>query len=265
MWHTAFATLVRNQRSNLRAYPWTFTFGHIIDGTYLVLVTYFSYVYLIQGDVQSQFAAYAGTSDYLTYVIIGGALNLFSVSMIMNVSRALITEWREGTLEALLLSPSSRFGYFAGTAVQQLLRSLFELAVVLIFGIAAGLRLPHFDFVSLLIGICAYLLSCFSMGLLLGCVMLHTRDTFFVQNTLFAFTALLCGFQFPREYLPEALRLTGNLFPLTDALALLRGSLLTGGVIRIGDIVPVLLLCAVYIALALWSGRRIELRMFERY
>ncbi|AKG35111.1 ABC transporter permease [Paenibacillus durus] len=265
MWHTALATLVRNQRSNLRAYPWTFTFGHIIDGTYLVLVTYFSYVYLISGDVETRFAAYAGTSDYLTYVMIGGALSLFSVSMIMNVSRALITEWREGTLEALLLSPSSRFGYFAGTAVQQLMRSLFELAVVLIFGIAAGLKLPDFDALSVLFGVFAYLLSCFSMGLLLGCVMLHTRDTFFVQNTLFAFTALLCGFQFPREYLPEALRLTGNLFPLTDALALLRGSLLTGGVIRFGDIVPVLLLCAVYIALALWSGRRIERRMFERY
>ncbi|QQZ60080.1 hypothetical protein JI735_26565 [Paenibacillus sonchi] len=83
----------------------------MIEGGYLVLVSYFSYVYLIQGDLDDRFALYAGSGNYLAYAIIGGALNVFSVSMMMNVSRALITEWREGTLEALLLSPP------AGTAI----------------------------------------------------------------------------------------------------------------------------------------------------
>lgn len=105
MWHTAIATLKRNQKANLRAFPWTFTFGHIIEGAYLVLISYFSYVYLIKGDVDSNFAIYAGSNDYLTFVIIGGLLSIFSVSMMMNVSRALITEWREGTLEQDSYSP----------------------------------------------------------------------------------------------------------------------------------------------------------------
>lgn len=84
---------------------WTFTFGHIIEGGYLVLISYFSYYYLIRGELDTQFSVFAGSSNYLAYVIIGGALSIFSTSMIMNVSRALMTEWREGTLEALLLSP----------------------------------------------------------------------------------------------------------------------------------------------------------------
>jgi ABC-2 type transport system permease protein len=45
VWHTAIATLKRNQKTYLRAFPWTFTFGHIIEGAYLVLISYFSYVY----------------------------------------------------------------------------------------------------------------------------------------------------------------------------------------------------------------------------
>lgn len=265
MWHTAVATLVRNQRSNLRAYPWTFTLGHIIDGLYLVLVTYFSYTYLIKGDMESRFAAYAGTTDYVTYAVIGGALNLLSVSMMMNVSRALITEWREGTLETVLLSPSSRFGYFAGTAVQQLYRCAIELAVVVAVGFAAGLRLNQAELVPVLYGFVLYLLSCFSMGMLLGCVMLYTRDTFFVQNTLFALTALLCGFQFPREYLPHALRVAGEVFPLTDALRMLRDALLSGTTPEPEKAASMVSICLLYLVIALWSGRKIESRMFERF
>ncbi|AIQ64354.1 hypothetical protein PSTEL_15915 [Paenibacillus stellifer] len=265
MWHTAMATLLRNQRSNLRAYPWTFTLGHIIDGVYLVLVSYFSYVYLIKGDIDSRFAVYTGTTDYVTFAIIGGALSLLSVSMMMNVSRALITEWREGTLETVLLSPSSRFGYFAGTVVQQLYRCMLELAAALIVGVIAGLRLPHAEFLPVLTGILLYLLSCFSMGLLLGCVMLYTRDTYFVQNTLFALTSLLCGFQFPREYLPAILRTAGEVFPLTGALQGLRQSLLTGQMPSGGSLLRVLLLSALYILIALPAERRIERRMFDRY
>lgn len=99
-------------------------------------------MYLIKGDIDSKFAIYSGSDDYLTYVIIGGMLSIFSVSMMMNVSRALITEWREGTLEALLLSPSSRSGYFLGNAVQQLYRSGAELLVVLFFSIFGRTSTP---------------------------------------------------------------------------------------------------------------------------
>lgn len=265
MWHTAIATLVRNQRANLRAFPWTFTFGHIIEGAYLVLISYFSFVYLIQGDVDQQFAVYTGSKDYLSYVIIGGLLNIFSVSMMMNVSRALITEWREGTLEALLLSPSSRIGYFLGNAIQQLYRSGFEVLVVIAFGIAAGLRLSSPHYLSIGIGIVLYLLSCFAMALVLGSIMLYTRDTYIVQNTLFAITTLLCGFQFPRQYLPQLLQNAGEVFPLTHSLQILRGSLLTGETIGTGDIILVVLLSSLYIIVGMWSNHRVERRLFERF
>ncbi|WP_040949364.1 ABC transporter permease [Gorillibacterium massiliense] len=265
MWNIAIATIKRNQQSNLRAYPWTFTLGHILDGAYLVLVSYFSYTYLIRGEVDSTFAAYTGTGDYLTFVIIGGLLNVFSVSMMMNVSRALITEWREGTLEALLLSPSSRNGYFIGNAVQQLYRSGFELIVVVSVGLLAGLRLGSVHLPSVLLGAALYLLACYAMALVLGSIMLYTRDTFFVQNTLFAITALLCGFQFPREYLPGFLQAAGELFPLTGSLQLLRNALLIGERTNIKMVLPILSLCAVYIAIGMWSNRRIERKMFERF
>lgn len=265
MWQTAFATALRNQRANLRAFPWNFTLGHIIEGAYLVLVSYFSYVYLIQGELDDKFALYTGTNNYLAFAIIGGTLNIFCVSMMMNVSRALITEWREGTLEALLLSPSSRNGYFLGTAVQQFYRSGIVLVVVLAFGILAGLRLPPPHLLSVLLGVLSFILSTYAMALVLGSVMLLTRDTYIVQNTLFAVTTLLCGFQFPRQYLPRFLQNVAEIFPLTSSLQLLRGALLTRGAISFPDILPALLLSLVYIAFGLWCINRVERSLFEKF
>ncbi|WP_019910622.1 ABC transporter permease [Paenibacillus sp. HW567] len=265
MWQTVFATAARNQRANLRAFPWAFTLGHIIEGGYLVLVSYFSYVYLIQGDLDDRFALYTGSSNYLAYAIIGGALNVFSVSMMMNVSRALITEWREGTLEALLLAPSSRNGYFLGTALQQFYRSGMVLLAVTLFGMLAGMRLSAPNLLSAAIGGLLFILSCYAMALVLGSIMLYTRDTYIVQNTLFAVTTLLCGFQFPRQYLPGWLQGAGEIFPLTSSLQLLRGALLTGAAISLPDIVPALLLSLIYIAVGLGCTRLVERRLFERF
>jgi ABC-2 type transport system permease protein len=265
VWQTAIATAVRNQRSNLRAFPWNFTLGHIIEGAYLVLVAYFSYVYLIQGDLDDKFALYTGTNNYLAFAIIGGTLNIFCVSMMMNVSRSLITEWREGTLEALLLSPSSRNGYFLGTAVQQFYRSGLILAAVLAFGILAGLRLPAPHLLSVLAGAFLFILSTYAMALVMGSVMLLTRDTYIVQNTLFTVMTLLCGFQFPRQYLPRFLQMAAEVFPLTTSLQLLRGALLTGETVSLTDLLPALLLSLVYITVGLWCISRVERRLFEQF
>lgn len=95
--------------------------------------------------------------------------------------------------------------------------------------------------------------------------MLYTRDTFIVQNTLFTITALLCGFQFPRQYLPDYLQAIGEIFPLTYALQLLRGTLLTGESIRLIDALPIILLSVVYITVGQWTNRRIERGLFERF
>lgn len=128
MWQVAWATIVRNHISNQRAYPWAFTFGNVVGGVYLVLVSFFAYHYLIRGQLDSRFAHYAATNNYLAFAMVGGLLNSIAISMMMNVSRALITEWREGTLEVLLLSPPHRGGYLLGTSIQQLSRLGLEVA-----------------------------------------------------------------------------------------------------------------------------------------
>lgn len=267
MWRTAQATLVRNHLSNMRAYPWSFTFGHIVSGVYLVLVSFFVYHYWMDGRIAPSFVLYTGSSDYITFAVIGGLLSTLSVSMMMNVSRALISEHREGTLEILLLAPAGRTGYFVGTAMQQLWRLGIEAIPVIILGYLVGARLSEAVWGAAVIAFLLYLTACLGMALALGAVMLHTRDTYIVQNTLFSVTTLVCGFLFPVSYLPEPLRLLGHVFPLTDALQLLRGSLLTGT--SLGGQGWVILRCLglslLYGAAGSWFTRRTERRFYEKW
>ncbi len=228
MLQTAKATFHRNMISMIRAYPWSFFLSHILSGIYTVLFAYFTYTYVFEGVLDSRFSNYAGTNDYLSYVFLGGALFSFAVSTLMNVSRSLITEQREGTLEALLLTPSSRKGYFLGNVTQQITRTLLEFLIILIFAFLLGLQFKHIHFLSaIFIWFCA-VIGFFSQALLLGSVMLYFRDTYITQNTLFVTMAFVSGVTFPIGYLPEWVAPLSWMMPLTPALEAFRHSVLEG-------------------------------------
>jgi ABC-2 type transport system permease protein len=267
MWQTIKATIIRNQIANMRAYPWSFTLGHILSGLYVVLTSFFAYHFLIQKQIDHRFIQYTGSSDYLTFAVIGGLLNSISVSVMMNVSRALITEWREGTLEALLLAPSRRTGYLIGTGIQQLFRVGLEVVPIVFIGLWIGMKVPEANWVSAFLAILLFLFACFSMALVLGAVMLSTRDTYIVQNTLFSILLLICGFQFPTQYLPQSLQWFGDLFPLKGALQLLRDSLMTGTPIweRSQETGMVCTLCLIFTTIGLIGIKRAERFVFERH
>src|SRR5579863_349697 len=118
MLRSGYATFIRNWKITLRAYPWSFFIGSLLTGGLTVLLAYFLYHLLAGGQLSGTFIAYAGTSDYMSYVILGAGVFIFSERILLGVSRSMITEQREGMLESLLLTPTRRFGYLAGVTLQ---------------------------------------------------------------------------------------------------------------------------------------------------
>jgi ABC-2 type transport system permease protein len=265
VFQVAKATFLRNTLVMLRAYPWSFVIGHILAGVYTVLFAYFAYTHVFAGQLDDRFVRYAGSADYLSYVILGGAFYSFAVSTLMNVSRSLITELREGTLEALLLTPSSRKGYFLGNVTQQLMRTLFEFSVILLVGRLFGLNLAGADVWS---AAAVWLLSTgafFCQALVLGSVMLRFRDTYITQNTLFVLMAFLSGVTYPTSYLPEWLQPLSQLLPLTPALEAFRHSAILGQPLSASapQLMHMAILSAVYVAVGAVGIRRMEKRVLE--
>lgn len=223
MWASFSATFNRQFMTMRRAYPWSFFIGHILDGVYIIIFAYLSYHFIFQGQLNENFTSYTGTSNYLSYAMIGGMLNSFSVSLLMIVSRMLITEMREGTLEALLLTPSSRQGYFLGAAVQGLMRSCIEMIAIFSIGLFFGLKTVSVNALILIPVLSVFCFAIFSQALVLGSFMLVFRDTYITQNTLFVIMTLVSGVSFPPQFLPGWLHALNCIMPLSYGLNLFRG------------------------------------------
>lgn len=263
---TLHATFIRNFIIQLRAYPKDFFIGNLLTGIYTSLSAFFMYNLMFKGNMNSSFAQYAGTGDYISYVIVGTAVYLYVVRTCLNVSRSLITELREGTLESIMIAPFNRIQYFVGNMLQQVITTSLEIVVAIIVSIPFGLRLPNFNLISFIIVFIISLFSFFSLSMVLACIMLYFRDTYISQNTLFLGLFLLCGITFPMQYLPHGVQFISRLIPITDAVNLIRGASLLGLGVKeqMTGIIYVFLLSAVYCTLGFKLMKKIEYIALEK-
>ena len=223
-----WATIQKEFWIRLRAYPVSFMVGCILTSFYTTLGAWLMYHYFFRQRLALDFTDLTGTSDYMSYAIVGSLLYLFVVRTCLNVSRRLITELREGTLESLMLAPFKRTSYFVGNMLLQTVMTFLETAIAAMIGVFFGLRIHDICFWKLVIATALSLYGFFGLSLILGCVMIYARDTYISQNTLFADIFLVCGITFPKEYLPYPLQLLGNIIPVTDGLTLMRAAILGG-------------------------------------
>ncbi|KPU42762.1 ABC-2 type transporter [Oxobacter pfennigii] len=226
------ATFKRNFIIQLRAYPKHFFVGNLLTGLYTAIYTFFMYHLFFRGNTKVSFANLTGTTDYMSFVIVGTAVYLYVVRTALNVSRSLITELREGTLESLMMAPFKRVQYFLGNMLQQVLTTSGEVLIMVLLSIPFGLRFSNFNLLSFLFSFIVSLYAFFSISILLACVMLYSRDTYISQNTLFALIFLLCGITFPIQYLPDWAQCIAKLIPVTDAVILIRNAVLLGNSIE---------------------------------
>lgn len=259
-------TLKKNLLINYRAYPISFFVGNTLTGLYTVLGAWLMYKFLFEGKLSSDFREIAGTGDYISYVVIGSLIYLFVVRTCLNVSRSLITELREGTLESLMLAPFRRTEYFLGNMLVQTLTTSVEMIISLIIAIPFGIDLSHSNLGSFAVAAIISLYAFFGVSMVLGCIMLYTRDTYISQNTLFAFLFLVGGISFPSQYLPVWLRIFADFIPVTKSVTLIRNTLLLGMGIReqIFEVLSILALSTVYIAVGFKLMEKCEKTALEK-
>ncbi|WP_287713467.1 ABC transporter permease [Blautia sp.] len=226
MKNTIQAVYLKNRRINKRAYPWSFIMQRIIGGILSLCFPLFIYYFVFNQTLSKTFFEYSSTYDYVTYVVSGESVYIVAFATLMNVSRCMILEIREGTLDTFLLSPASRFGYFIGTYFEQLIRSLFEFSVLFITGILLGARFNLNDIFILLTVLVFISLCCFSMSILLASIMVFTRDTYLTQNTIITLIGLFSGILFPIELMPEQFQLISYMIPITYGLKLFRNCII---------------------------------------
>jgi len=167
-------------------------------------------------DAAKNFAANAGTANYVAYLLIGS--NVFTI-----ISRALWTvgfwlrrEQQTGTLEALYLSPSSRWLILSGLSLYSAARSLLTFLVAFAVGCLVFQVNPlQGNLLLALVFLTLGMIPLYGMSLLYGALVLQLKEANALIELAQWLVSFLVGIYFPIALFPPLLRAVALLFPPT--------------------------------------------------
>jgi ABC-2 type transport system permease protein len=166
--------------------------------------------------------------DDLWFIIPGMLATLLQVQSIALTAAAVVREREVGTIEQLLVTPIRPAELMLGKTAPNILVALINLLTVLGLGLF-WFRVPFqgsfwlFLWLSFL-----YVFSGLGLGLLLSTISKNQRQAAQLIGMFTIVGIVLGGFIFPRYTMPPAIRIAGNLFPLTYFIPITRGIITKG-------------------------------------
>ena len=172
------------------------------------------------------FAAFAGTQDYMSFVLVGAILSNYVSAVFWGMGFSLKTEMDSGVLESNWMMPVPRPLFLAGQTIASLAIATVTSAGLLLLGAlffgfnATGNLLPAF-FVLL-----PTLLALYGFGFAFAGIVLLLKDANTLVDVSDFLISMLSGSQFPVEVLPRYLLPVALLIPLTYGYDAVRAYLL---------------------------------------
>ncbi|GMR10010.1 MAG: ABC transporter permease [Anaerolineae bacterium] len=178
----------------------------------------------------ANFELNTGTPDYAAYMLIGSVTFMIVSFAFWLVGYWIRFEQETGTLEAIYLTPTSRFWNAAGISLYSAARSLTSGILAyfigaLIFGINPFKGALLLALAFILVG----LIPLFGMTLLFGALVMKVREANSLVNMMQWGVSLLMGVFFPIIVFPPLMRALALAFPPTWMVNGVRSSLLGVG------------------------------------
>ena len=205
------------------------------------------------------FAAYTGSGDYMSYILVGTALTNFIMTVFWGMGYALKEDMDSGVLESNWLTPISRLQILVGRTLTSLLTTTITSAIMLIIGaLLFGFR-PTGNTVAAILTAIPMLVGLYGFGFAFAAIVLVMREA----NTMVDVSSFLVqgfsGANFPVKSLPYWLIPISLMLPLTYGFDAVRGWLLKTNTLFPLHIEIILLLVSMF--LMLWSGTWIFYRV----
>jgi ABC-2 type transport system permease protein len=208
------------------------------------------------------FAAYSGSGDYMSYILIGTVLTNFIMTVFWGMGYALKEDMDAGVLESNWLTPVSRLLVLVGRTLTSLFTTTITSAVMLIIGATLfGFKPTGSTFAAILTAI-PMLAGLYGFGFAFAGIVLLMREA----NTLVDVGSFLVqgfsGTSFPVKSLPYWLIPVALMLPLTYGLDAVRGFLL-----KTNTLLPInveIIILIVFMFGMLWIGAQIFYRVERR-
>ena len=208
------------------------------------------------------FAAYSGTGDYMSFILLGTVLSNFILTVFWGMGYALKNDMDAGVLESNWLTPVSRLLILVGRTLTSLLTTAITSMIMLVIaGALFGFR-PTGNTLAAFLTAIPMLIGLYGFGFAFAGLVLLMREA----NTLVDVGSFLVqgfsGTNFPVQSLPTWLIPVALALPLTYGLDAVRSWLLETKTILPLNVEIILLI--VFMFVMLWFGAWIFYRVERR-
>ena len=208
------------------------------------------------------FAAYSGTSDYMSFILLGTVLTNFILTVFWGMGYALKNDMDAGVLESNWLTPVPRLLILVGRTLSSLLVTAITSAIMLAIGAALFGFQPTGNTWAAFLTAIPMLIGLYGFGFAFAAVVLLMREA----NTLVDVSSFLVqgfsGTNFPVKSLPTWLIPVALILPLTYGLDAVRGLLL-----RTDTLLPLpaeIAILIVFMFVMVWFGAWVFNRVERR-
>ncbi len=196
-------------------------------GSVIVSVLIYSFMSRIFEGAATGYLQDYGNS-YLAYVILGLALSDYMLLGVTAIGSRVREDQMNGTLELLMLSPSSLVTILISSSLWSYTSATLRLLAYLGLGWVLGMQLGAANVPVALAAFGLALISFNALGLLNASLVILLKMSNAGAWIVRLSAILLAGVFYPTEVLPGWLAAIAQLLPLTHAITLLRRSLLVG-------------------------------------
>ena len=209
-----------------------------------ILSLYFQGMGLLGDTTSAAFEDFAGTQDYLVFIILGSALFIFVSTVILGIGNSIRREQMMGTLESIWVAPISKLTVFMGIA---LFDGLFSTYVAFMQLFLSSILLP----VNLLVprALVALLLTfllmfaLYGMGFIFTGLVLIYKEIEDFTNLITSTIRMITPVSYPLSVLPAPVAFLALFIPLTYALEGVRGYMGVGAYHPLHYYVAILIAC----------------------
>ena len=166
--------------------------------------------------------------DDLWFLVPGMIATILQTQTITLTAAAVVREREAGTIEQLLVTPITPGELMLGKIVPNIAISMVNMLTILAIGVF-WFEVPFQGSFWLFFWLAfAYIFSGLGLGLLISTVSQNQKQTQQTATLIMLIGLVLGGFMFPRYLMPPAIRIVGNLFPLTYFVPIARGIVTKG-------------------------------------
>jgi ABC-2 type transport system permease protein len=172
------------------------------------------------------FAAYSGTTDYLSFVLIGTALSSFIESVFWGMGYSLKSDMDAGVLESNWLMPVPRLSLLIGHSLNSLATTAITSSAMLAVGALLFGFHPTGSVLAALLTALPMLLGLYGFGFAFAALVLVLREANTLVDVSSFLVQIFSGVNFPVQALPRWLLPIALALPLTYGYDAVRGWLL---------------------------------------